>query len=141
MSNAERIQRQREQELGRVASGRAGQLVSPCDVDVVGVTFVSTYPDNILSLEMLAMEAELVGERLAAIIVRNPDNKFDSNACEVHVPSLGDHGMIGHLPAAIAARLAPELDTGVLWQAGVARVRLQQEHLDRPGITIHMERQ
>jgi hypothetical protein len=47
---------------------------------VVGVSFVPGYPDNLRALEGVAAEAEMVGERLAAVLVRNPHNAHDANA-------------------------------------------------------------
>lgn len=39
---------------------------------------------------------------------RNPDNKYDSNAIEVRY----EGSMLGHVPAVIAAALAPVMDAG-----------------------------
>lgn len=84
---------------------------------VVGVSFVD--PDNRkrAALRALCEERGLVNpgdldhpETLAVVIIRNPANKFDANACEVHVPALD--AMIGHLPKDIAARVAPLVDGG-----------------------------
>lgn len=133
----ERIRQTRERELNRKS---VGVLSSPFDAAVVGVVFVDGYPNNLYQLEALNFEAENVGERLAAVIVRNPDNPFDYNACEVHVPSLGDDGMIGYLPRPVAARLAAELDAGVEWQGEVAAIRISNDNPANPGITIHLSR-
>jgi hypothetical protein len=89
---------------------------------VVGVSFVD--PDNRkrTMLRALCEERGLVNpgdldhpETLALVILRNPRNKFDANACEVHVPAL--ESMIGHLPKEIAAELAPIMDGGGRVQA------------------------
>lgn len=137
----ERLLRTREQEMERVAFGRVGPLANTFSSKVVGVTFVDGYPDNLLELERLSLDSALLGdEPLVALIVRNPQNRFDANACEVHVPALGDDGMIGHLPRAVAARLAPQLDAGETWQAEVYVVRVDPNHLDKPGIDIRLWR-
>lgn len=137
----ERLLRTREQEMVRVAFGRVGPLANTFSSKVVGVTFVAGYPDNLLELERLSLDSALLGdEPLAALIVRNPQNRFDGNACEVHVPALGDDGMIGHLPRAVAARLAPQIDAGETWQAEVYVVRVDPNHLDKPGIDIRLWR-
>ena len=103
---------------------------------VVGVSFVPAYPDNLYVLDQVMHEAAQRQEHLPAILIRNPDNAYDSNAIEVHVPSLGAMGMIGHLTRPIAARLAPEMDAGVRWLARVESVLIAEGHLDNPGISI-----
>ena len=137
-------QRQRRQEMERISRLGPTPLPSPFTAKVVGVTFTPTYPDNLHQLDALLRSVERHpgshGEGAPAIIVRNPDNTFDSNACEVHVPALGDMGMIGHLPAPVAARLAPELDAGSTWQGHVVEVLIHPEHEERPGITVKLER-
>lgn len=80
-------------------------------------------------------------EPLTAILVRNPDNPYDSNAIEVHVPGLGEQwAMIGYLTRPIATRLAPEIDSGTRWAAAVESVLIDPAHLDHPGISIHCMR-
>lgn len=117
------------------------RLTSPFTLKVVGVSFTPGYPDHLLALDGLAREAESVGERLAAILIRNPDNPHDANAVEVHVPSLGDEwAMIGHVMREVAARLAPEMDEGVEWRAEVESVLINPDYPDRPGIAIRCER-
>ena len=137
-------QRQRRQEMERIARLGPSPLPSPFTAKVVGVSFTPHYPENLHHLDVLLRSVERHpgshGEGAPAIILRNPDNAFDANACEVHVPALGDMGMIGHLTAPIAARLAPELDTGVVWQAHVVEVLIHPEHTDRPGITVRLQR-
>lgn len=132
-----KIRSTREKELAR---NYVPRLPPDFTTKVVGVSFVPAYPDNLYSLEQHWLNAELVGEPLAAVIVRNPDNAHDPNACEVHVPALGEKGMIGHLTAPLAARLAPELDAGELWQGVVVGVRLDYDHLERPGLEVRLER-
>lgn len=108
---------------------------------VVGVTYTPRYPDNLISLRSLADgHVSLTDEPLAAVFVRNPANEYDANAIEVHVPSLGDDAMIGHVPRHIAAWLAPEIDSGSTFQVGVDGVWINPEHPDRPGISVRAER-
>lgn len=106
------------------------------DCTVVGVTFVPGYPDNLLELSKLQFFHEHAEEYPVAVLRRNPENLYDANAIEVHVPALGDAGMIGHLPAAVAAKLAPLIDAGERWQAWFTSVRIASEHEDRPGATV-----
>lgn len=111
------------------------------DVKVVGVTFVPTYPLNLHALAAVAGNSTGNSiEPIAAVLIRNPANQFDANAIEVHVPALGNQAMIGHLPARVAERLAPQLDAGETWQVAVTSVLIQPEHEDRPGISVHVAR-
>lgn len=104
---------------------------------VRGVSFAPGYPDNITVLDQVAAEAHRSGEPLVVVLKRNPANEYDANAIEVHVPALGDeYGMIGHLTRPIAARLAPEMDSGVEWRAAIESVLINPEFPDRPGISI-----
>jgi hypothetical protein len=117
------------------------KLGSPFSVKVRGVSFTAGYPDNLYALESEVDRAGVAGEPLVAVLIRNPDNEYDGNAIEVHVPSLGDEwGMIGHMMAPLAARLAPELDAGERWQAEVEAVLVNPDHPDRPGISIKCTR-
>jgi hypothetical protein len=125
-------------------------LPSTFDVKVVGVSFVPGYPNNIFALNDAAAARFLTQpgdlfedstpEPLPATLVRNPLNEYDQNAIEVHVPSLTDHDMIGHLPAAIASRLAPLLDAGERWGVVVKLVAIDPNHPTNPGILLHVKR-
>jgi hypothetical protein len=86
--------------------------------------------------------SEAVGdERPTAVLIRRPENPHDPNAVEVHIPSVGGEScMLGHLPAALARRLAPGLDAGEHWLAWVRAVRTHSEHEDRPGIDVEVKR-
>lgn len=133
-SGRRRVQRTRERELGRKTAGR---LASTFELSVTGVSFVPTWPGNLYELERLNFDAEAQGERLAAVFLRNPDNAHDPNAVQIHVPALGtDLAMIGHVPAPLAKRLAPELDADIRWQGEVSWVKINHDHPERPGITV-----
>lgn len=132
--NAERRDREVERSKGR-------KMVRQFSAKVVGVSFVPGYPDNLLDLELADSKAQLNGEPLTVVLIRNPDNEYDANAIEVHVPSIGDDGMIGHLTRPIAARMAPEMDKGIIWSAEVESVLINPDHLDRPGISITCNRE
>lgn len=139
MSTREEINRERrDAELER--SGRR-RMPGAFATKVVGVSFVPAYPDNLFALDRAAVEAEMSGEPLVAVLHRNPENQYDENAIEVHVPALGEEwGFIGHLTRPIAARLAPDLDGGATWCAAVESVLINPDHLDRPGISIQCRR-
>jgi hypothetical protein len=113
---------------------------APFTVKVVGVTFVPGYPDNLLKLEEMCRGLDLASESLPVVLVRNPLNEHDPNAIEVHMPAMDQIGMIGHLPAEMAARLAPELDAGVHWLAELFQVLINFSHMDRPGISVRLQR-
>ena len=133
----ERNAARRDAEIARTAGRKpASEFTSK----VVGVSFVPGYPDNLLDLAKADVNAAAVGERLIAILHRNPANEYDPNAIEVHVPALGDGGFIGHLTRPIVARMAPDMDAGAIWHAEVANVLIDPDHLDRPGIEIHCKR-
>lgn len=166
-TTASTLAEQRDREVER-SKGR--KMVKQFSAKVVGVTFVPAYPDNLTALaelmkpklllypmlngevaqEMAERDYERYVEKhgpfvppepLAVVLRRNPKNEYDSNAIEVHVPALGKHGMIGHLTRPIAARMAPEMDKGILWSAEVESVLIDPDHLDRPGISITCKRE
>lgn len=145
-------QTQRDREIQRAHA----KMPSPFSAKVVGVSFVDTYPRNLYALAEMTNRAgvggpggdmtelharqDRGGERPAVVLRRNPDNEYDTNAIEVHVPSLGDLGFIGHLTRPIATRMAPEMDDGIKWLAHVESVLIDPDHEDRPGISIRCER-
>lgn len=115
---------------------------------IVGLTFVESYPENLHTAEAALSEAETQAGwsrldepvALPVALIRNPDNEFDPNAVEVHLPLLGRRrSMVGHVPADLAAKLAPSLDRGDEWEARLVRVLVNPEHPDRPGAAVVME--
>lgn len=119
-------------------------------VKVVGLTFRPGYPATLLAVAD-AVEASRVEAIKSAssfddldetpvmpavLLVRNPDNEYDANAIEVHVPLLGRHGFVGHVPKDLAARWAPRIDGGSTATAAVSAVLVDPEHLDKPGLEI-----
>lgn len=138
----EKIREQRDRNVDKIENGKMAVLPmrSPATYPVVGVTFTEFYPQNLHDLMAINLEAEAMGERVAVVIVREPDNPVDPNSCAVHVPALGKRGHIGHLVRPVALRLAPELDTGVRWRGEVASIRVSPSNPDKPGIDINLER-
>lgn len=110
------------------------------DVKVVGVTFVNGYPDNFHTIADLMTQEGSHAEAVPVVLIRNPQNKFDANAVEVHVPSLGSEGMVGHVPAPLAARLAPEMDSGVEWAGTVQAILITPGQEHQPGMLIRLDR-
>lgn len=121
------------------------ELAQRWQVRVVGVTFTPDYPENLSRLKDAADlrfllnpgqfgSADRRPEPLPAVLIRRPDNQFDPNAVEVHVPEVG---MIGHLPRALAVRVAPEMDATTEWAASVDEVWVHPDHPERPGITVN----
>ncbi len=106
---------------------------------MVGVTFAPGYPDSLLRVARAAAVADRDGEVLGVALVRAPNNEHDPYAVEVHV--VEPAAMVGHLPRPVAYRLAYELDTGTRWQAWVEKVRLAEDHRDRPGLDVGLSRQ
>lgn len=111
------------------------------DGRVVGVSFVD--PDNRKRalLRSLCEERDLVNpgdldhpETIAVVLLRNPGNKFDANAIEVHVPLL--EGMLGHLPKEVAAKVAPFMDSGGQVAAALTGIFIAHAAPDNYGIGI-----
>lgn len=121
-------------------------------VKVVGVSFCKNYPSNLHQLQALydwmgsqreayaKADREAEVEPLSVILKRNPANPYDANAVEVHVPALGDEGMIGHLAREHAAIIAPMIDRGDILQAHVHRCRVLPSAPQNPGIDIAITR-
>ncbi len=134
-------------------------------VKVVGLTFVDdgrAYPANVHRVRVahesrfahfidgrdddapyqaffqIGYAAAALPEPLPIVLIRNPDNPHDTNAVEVHQPSIG--GMLGHLPRDIAARVAPWLDAGHKLRVGVASVLVMPGSEDNPGVSLCVER-
>jgi hypothetical protein len=104
---------------------------------LVGVSFQKDYPENAFDLAKLLKRHERRGlDRPLLTLIRNPKNKHDANAIEVH----DDYGKLGHIPAAIAARLAPELDDGIRWECELIKIPISSEQPDQPGIEVRCRR-
>lgn len=99
--------------------------------DVVGVTFVDGYPENIHRLAELEKERQ-PGEALTVLLLIENDNPHDPNAVSVHVPAVG---RVGYLDRYEAARVAPLLDRDFRVAADLY-VRIHPDHPDRPGLTV-----
>src|SRR5690348_15448368 len=95
------------------------------------------YPDFFHRLAPAVERAAKDGKRLDAFLVREPRNEHDANAIVVQVPEIGP---IGHVPRAVAAKLAPRLDAGERWRCLIAGVLIHPDHLDRPGIDLLIEK-
>lgn len=95
--------------------------------NVVGVTFVPSYPANVMSLNL---DDEIS-------LIREPLNEYDSNAIAVHSWPIGP---IGHIGRGIAERLSPELDAGVEWSVELVEVSINSQHKSNPGVTIRCRR-
>jgi hypothetical protein len=94
------------------------------EIPVVGVTFQPSYP---LSIKRLS-------ENDPVNIVRDRTNEADPNAIRVEDT---DGVVLGFIPSAIAQRLAPELDSGVVFAATI-RPLVNQEYTNRPGAMLHV---
>ena len=108
-------------------------------VRLVGVTFAPGYPETIGKLEATWVSRELRGEEpvpIKAVLRRDPANPHDSNAVAVLVD--GDH--LGHIPANMAARLAPLLDAGEVWSCEVTDVVTDPNRPANPGVTVRLAR-
>lgn len=125
---------------------------------VVGLTFIEGYPDNLHRLRDIDEDRQrralmhvspadefgidsigLPAEKIPVVLIRNPENEYDENAIEVHLPALGKNGMIGHVPRTLAAKLAPSIDRGDKWDAVLTTVLIDPEHEDKPGALVTIE--
>jgi hypothetical protein len=105
-------------------------------VKLAGVSFAPSYPRNLRALAALAGDG---APRI--VLLHNPANTHDTNAVEVRaVRHTGETVMLGHLPAALAARIAPELDAGEPWEVTHYEVLEHPSYRDRPGISIDLRR-
>lgn len=101
------------------------------------MTFIASYPGNLYEMaDVQNRHTRRGGEPLAAVLIRNPANRFDTNAIEVHAPFLGE--MVGHLPAPIAAMLAQRMDAGETWAGTFSGVRISADNPDNPGVDVHV---
>ena len=104
------------------------------DFDVAGESHRDGYPGNLLRLAEVLHDMQARGEYLAAVLQRDPSNRFDANAIEVHV--VGDAGHVGFVPAKLATILAPILDSGTVLSAHACEVRIHHESPHKPGLTV-----
>ena len=111
-------------------------LPSTMSTKIVGLSFLpnGTYPGI---LHTLAAVVES-GQRPLLKLVRDPENQFDANAVAVRSAKKGTH--LGHLPAALAARIAPEMDDGVFWLIEGYDVLVAPGHEDNPGLSLNLRR-
>ena len=92
------------------------------EIPVVGVTFQKGYPETISG----------IAPNDEAFLVRDADNPSDTNAIRVET---AEHVTIGYVPAAIAKRLAPEMDAGESFEATIRPV-INDNHLNKPGAML-----
>lgn len=124
---------------------------------VVGMTFRTAadgapfYPANLHRLAEIHEQRQAADVRAGGdgsgvpvplILIRDPENPADPNAVEVHAPILGrgGAGWVGFVPRDLAAKLAPSMDRGDVWEARLDRVLVMPEHPDRPGASVVIER-
>lgn len=74
-----------------------------------------------------------------------PTNPYDPHAVRVVVPALGpEFEHIGYLPARThgcpARAVSDDLARGVRWEARITKVRVHDDHPDRPGIDVTLTR-
>ncbi len=110
-------------------------LPSQLSSKLAGVSFVHGYP-NIFFVLMVALETGEVKDGDIRLH-REPDNEYDPNA--IAVMWLED--MLGHLPAALAERMAPEMDERPgSWRVASLKVLLDPLYPDRPGAIVELVR-
>lgn len=138
-ARAERLEAARE----RAAQTRR-TLPAVVEVKAVGVTFADDYPANLYRVKDHAATVgvsldgpPVAGRRgLDCELVREPNNPYDANAVAIVAASES----IGHVPRAIAVRLARELDSKVVWVAEVTAIVYWPDRPEQPGVWIRMRR-
>lgn len=101
---------------------------------ITGPSYLPNYPGVYLTLGDVVES----GRTPLLMLVRDPDNPYDSNAVAVRSAHRGTH--LGHLPAALAARIAPEMDNGTFWLVESYQVLVQPGYEDRPGLSLTLRR-
>lgn len=136
--SAVKAQEQRERILNR--STVPADLPDSITCALVGLTFNVGYPANVRKVER-ALAANYWESPDAPIPfevdLRNLANEYDANAVEVRDPNFE---ILGHLPRAVAARLAPEMDDGITWSAVVVSVRTHPDNPNNPGVDVRLTR-
>lgn len=111
------------------------------NLKVVGLSFIPGYPDNIHKLYDHVDEPGDMGSLEVPVeLRRNPANEYDENAVEIHVPDLGELSFIGHVPAGLASRLSPALESGEEFKAHINKILVHPNRPDKPGIDIQIFR-
>lgn len=72
-------------------------------------------------------------EGVIGVLIREPENPYDPNAVQVHVPGIGK---VGWVPAKTgdSARISAQLDAGYQVHCAVY-ARIDPDHPDNPGVT------
>lgn len=105
---------------------------------VVGCSFSPGYPGNYRALKALAEDEN---QETPSIVLRHdPDNPHDNNAVQVLAVRPAGLRMLGHLPRAVAPRIAGELDAGKDWRVTGYEVLEDPRHVDKPGLSITARR-
>lgn len=105
-----------------------GQLVR-----VVGLSFRSAYPNNILALE--AGEGD---PPIELTLRREPQNPYDANAVMVCVKQTGEH--LGYISKELNEPYAEAMDAGEEFFACVDEVRISGKNPRQPGLIIYTRR-
>jgi hypothetical protein len=109
-------------------------LPATVDVAVVGVSFQPGYPDTLLEM----LREEHAGIPRVLCLYHELDNPVDDLAVAVMI----EDGLqrVGHLPASVAARIAPELDDGVHWEVEHWTVQVHPARPEQPGLGVRCRR-
>lgn len=103
--------------------------------NLAGVSFAPHYPHNLLVLKVALDTGQI--ERGDIRLQREPDNPHDANAIAV----TWQETTLGHIPAALAARMAPEMDESPgCWEMVSLEVLITPLYPDRPGVFVRLRR-
>ena len=107
------------------------------EVGLAGVSFVPGYPQVVHDL---GRTVGYDGAPEDVRLFREPGNPHDSNAVQVVWMRAGVLYVLGHLPAELAAVLAPRIDAGESWVVESVRVLVEPMFPERPGVEIRISR-
>jgi len=103
---------------------------------VAGVSFVEGYPANLLAFKNTFLDNK---QEILAAIKRNPENPYDSNACEVWAFNGFEYVFIGHLPKDIAAMVAFEIDNGATANTEIVSIGFANNDPSKPGAIFRLK--
>jgi len=102
-------------------------------VKVVGLSFHEHYPASVLDLRDR--------DGVDLVLLREPENAYDRRAVAVAACwAGGEPEILGHLPRAVAGRIAPEIDEGREWSVECWEPLVQQGYEHQPGLSLELRR-
>jgi hypothetical protein len=111
-------------------------MASTFSAPVVGVTFAEPYPDTLLEIGARLEDGGVV----KVMAVHDLNNSHDPNAVELWACMKEGDVRMGYLPAAIAERMAPELDDGTTFDGEVEAILVSPQNPTQPGARVRFQK-